>query len=174
MGAVRRALVRYSYEDVLGMLDPLVAKWFRSRFSDLTEPQAYAIPLIAEGKNVLVSSPTGTGKTLTAFLWIISELVSMGRRGELEDRIYAVYVSPLRALANDIRRNLLQPLEEMKALDPDMPEVRVAVRTGDTPQSERAKMLRRPPHIFITTPESLSLALSAPKFRMAFRGVRWV
>ncbi len=171
---MRRALVRYSYEDVLGMLDPLVAKWFRSRFSDLTEPQAYAIPLIAEGKNVLVSSPTGTGKTLTAFLWIISELVSMGRRGELEDRIYAVYVSPLRALANDIRRNLLQPLEEMKALDPDMPEVRVAVRTGDTPQSERAKMLRRPPHIFITTPESLSLALSAPKFRMAFRGVRWV
>ena len=171
---MKRALIRYTYEDILGALDPLVARWFRSRFSDLTEPQAYAIPLIAEGKNVLVSSPTGTGKTLTAFLWIISELVSMGRRGELEDRIYAVYVSPLRALANDIRRNLLQPLEEMREMEPDMPEIRVAVRTGDTPQSERQRMLRRPPHIFITTPESLSLALSAPKFRMAFRGVRWV
>src|SRR5205814_568824 len=97
-------------------MEPLIRDWFQSKFKDLTEPQAYAVPLIHERKSVLVSSPTGSGKTLTAFLSIINELYAKQLRGELEDRIYCLYVSPLKALANDINRNLEEPLQELTAL----------------------------------------------------------
>ena len=156
------------------MLEPPVASWFRSRFDDLTEPQAYAIPLIHRRENVLVSSPTGSGKTLTAFLAIINELYLKAERGELEDRIYAVYVSPLKALANDVDKNLRRPLEEMAEAEPEVGAIRVAVRSGDTTQYERQKMVKKPPHIFITTPESLALVLSTPKFRKSFDGVQYL
>jgi len=115
---------------------------------------------------------------LTAFLYILSELYKMAKRGELRDTVYAVYVSPLRSLNNDIRRNLETPLREISEMisseGREPPEVRVDIRTGDTTQSERSRMLRRPPHILITTPESLALIITAPKFRERLRSVRWV
>ena len=169
---------RFDVTDFLPFLDPLIRKWFNSRYEGLTEPQRKAIPLIHNRENVLVSSPTGTGKTLTGFLSVINELFILSREGRLEDRIYCLYVSPLKALANDINKNLDQPLSEIRevALSEglDFPQIRAAVRTGDTPQNERAKMLRKPPHILITTPESFSLALSAPKFREKLKDLRYV
>src|SRR2546425_3672575 len=175
---IRKVEKAASRETVLGLLEPLVARWFGGECSGLTEPHAYALPLIHEGRNVLVSSPTGSGKTLTAFLTVLNELYALQKRGKLEDRIYAVYVSPLKALANDINRNLEEPLREMTELAANAgeaaPEIRVGVRSGDTSASERQRQARRPPHIFITTPESLAIVLSAPKFREKFRGVRWV
>ncbi len=178
MAAIEFAKREYTLEEVLSRLNPLVSKWFRSNFKDLTPPQKMAVIPIMEGKNVLVSSPTGTGKTLTAFLSIISELMNLAEKGELEDKVYAVYVSPLRALNNDIYRNLKKPLNEIYALASkegrEVQEIRHQVRTGDTTQNERQKMLRKPPHILITTPESLAIILNAPKFRKALKEVRWV
>ncbi|MDH7508705.1 MAG: ATP-dependent helicase [Methanomassiliicoccales archaeon] len=175
---IERVTRCYTKEEVLALMDPLIAEWFNGKFEDLTEPQSYAIPLIHRRENVLVSSPTGSGKTLTAFLAIINELVSYSKKGKLEDRVYAVYVSPLKALANDINRNLEEPLREMKALAEkkglEFPDIRVGVRSGDTSSYERQRMLRRPPHIFITTPESLALVLAAPKFRERFSEVEYV
>jgi len=172
---VRKA---YSKDEVLGLMEPLIRDWFRSKFKGLTEPQAYAVPLIHARKNVLVSSPTGSGKTLTAFLSIINELYAKQIRGDLEDRIYCVYVSPLKALANDINRNLEEPLRELTELAvaeaKTVPAIRVGVRSGDTSAQERQRQARRPPHIFITTPESLAIILSTPKFRENFARVEWV
>ncbi len=173
-----RVQKRWSKDEVLSLFDDVIAEWFRSKYTTLTEPQEYAVPLIHEGKNVLVSSPTGSGKTLTAFISIINELFLLAKDNKLEDKIYCVYISPLKALANDIHRNLEVPLEEIKELAKKrgikIPKIRVAVRSGDTSTSERQKMLRKPPHIFITTPESLALALTAPKFREKFRDVKYV
>ncbi len=178
MRMISWAIRRYTMEEVLSRLDPLVAEWFSASFSSLSPPQEYAVVPILEGKNVLVSSPTGTGKTLAAFLGIISQLFSLARRGELEDRIYAVYVSPLRALNNDIYRNLEVPLREIYELAAEKgveaQEIRHAVRTGDTPASARQRQLRNPPHILITTPETLAIVLAAPKFKELLRGVKWV
>jgi ATP-dependent Lhr-like helicase len=163
---------------VLSLLHPVVAEWFTRKFSTVTEAQGGAVPLIHAGRNVLVSSPTGSGKTLTAFLAILNELILNATRGDLENRIYAVYVSPLKALANDINENLVKPLAEIselfeeKGLEP--PAVRVAVRTGDTLPSERQKQAKSPPHIFITTPESLALVLSTPVFSRKFEQVEYV
>ncbi len=171
---ISKAVREYTKEEVLEALHPAVALWFDSKFEDLSPPQRYAVIPIHEGRNVLVTSPTGTGKTLTAFLSIISELLEMGERRELEDSVYAVYVSPLRALNNDIYRNLEVPLREIRELSPGLPGIRHAVRTGDTPTSERSRQLRRPPHILITTPETLGIILTAPKFREKLRTVRWV
>lgn len=175
---MKKVTKRHSREEVIDLLDPLIAKWFNSRFKDFTEPQSYAIPLIHERKSVLVSSPTGSGKTLTAFLSIINELFKYSQEGKLEDRVYAIYVSPLKALANDINRNLNEPLAGMRetaaAEGVDFPDIRVGVRTGDTSQAERQKMLRKPPHILITTPESLALVLAAPKFRESFAQVEYI
>jgi ATP-dependent Lhr-like helicase len=172
-----KATKSYTKEEVLKLLDPIVAEWF-SRFPDITPPQRYAIVHIYEGRNVLIASPTGSGKTLAAFISIISELFKMARSGELEDSVYCVYVSPLRSLNYDIYKNLKKPLEEIQELARskgiEVGEIRVAVRTGDTTQSERASMLRRPPHILITTPESLAIILCAPKFRQKLKAVKWV
>ena len=175
---IHRVMRAAGREEVLALLEPLVARWFGGAFTGLTEPQAYALPLIHGGQNVLVSSPTGSGKTLTAFLTVLNELYALQKRGDLEDRIYCVYVSPLKALANDINRNLEEPLRQMTELAAQIgepaPAIRVGVRSGDTSTSERQRQARRPPHIFITTPESLAIVLSAPKFREKFGGVCWV
>ncbi|MEM1928121.1 MAG: ATP-dependent helicase [Acidilobaceae archaeon] len=164
--------------EILSMLRPYVREWFSGKYGAFTEPQRLAIPLIKSGRNVLISSPTGTGKTLAAFLGIIDELFSMGENGGLEDYVYVVYVSPLRALNNDVRRNLLEPMSEIREtaarMGYELPEVRVAVRTSDTSQSEKQRMARKPPHILITTPESLAVSLVAPRFRDKLSRVRWV
>ncbi len=138
------------------------ASWFASRYGEPTDIQSAAWPLIEEGKNVLLSAPTGSGKTLAAFLYAIDQL-ACGRWALGGTRV--LYVSPLKALNNDIRRNLLAPLEELREAWPsaDFPEIRVMTRSGDTPQSERERMRRRPPEILITTPESLNLLLSSPR-----------
>lgn len=175
------SIVKYSkktsMDDVLNALDEDVAKWFK-KFKKLTPPQEYGIIPISKGKNVLITSPTGSGKTLTAFIFILSELFKLAKKGALEDHVYAVYVSPLRALNNDIRKNLEVPLKEIsdliKSKGKSLQEIRIAVRTGDTPSSERSKMLKKPPHILITTPESLALIITAPVFKDRLRGVKWV
>jgi len=169
---------QFRVEDRLPFLDPIISKWFNAKYDGLTEPQMRAIPIIHSGKNVLVSSPTGTGKTLTGFLSIINELFKLGNEGKLDDRIYCIYISPLKALANDINKNLNEPLREIYDLsereEEKIPKIRVSVRSGDTPQSERQRMLRLPPHILITTPESFGLILSSPKFKEKIHDVKWV
>ena len=175
---INKTSKKASTDEVLSVMHPVVSEWFRAKFSEVTEAQAMAVPLIHARKNVLVSSPTGSGKTLTAFLSILNELILLSNQNKLEDRIYAVYISPLKALANDINENLLTPLGEIsrlfvaKGLEP--PQVKVAVRTGDTLPAERQKQSRNPPHIFITTPESLSLVLSTPVFSKRFEKVEYV
>ena len=167
-----------SEDEVVRYLREYSVRWFRRRYGRFTPAQLMAIPQIKEGHNVLISSPTGSGKTLAAFLAIIDELYSMHERGELEESIYVVYVSPLRALNNDMRKNLIEPVEGIRAaaeeLGVELPEIKVAVRTSDTSPYEKQKMVKNPPHILITTPESLSIALTAPKFRERLRTVRWV
>ena len=168
----------YSKDEVMGLMEPLISTWFSEKYDDLTIPQAKAIPVIHQRRSVLVSSPTGSGKTLTAFTSIINELTRYAREGNLEERVYCIYVSPLKALGNDVNRNLNTPLAEMREVAErhgmNIPNIRVAVRSGDTSQVERQRMVRHPPHILITTPESLALILSAPRFKDAFKNVEWV
>ncbi len=142
-------------------------------------PQRYAVLEIHKGENVLISSPTGSGKTLSAFLSAINELILLGKESKLEDKIYVLYVSPpLRALNNDIKRNLEGPLAEIKEvakeLGYELPEIRVGIRTSDTSSYEKSKMVKKPPHILITTPESLAIALNAPKFSERLKTVKYV
>lgn len=165
-------------EEALSLLREYVREWFVSKYRSLTPPQRIAVPWIKRGYNVLISSPTGSGKTLAAFIAIIDELYSLWERNELRDEIYALYVSPLRALNNDMRRNLLEPLSEINSLlrsrGVEPPEIRVNVRTSDTTSTEKQKMLNKPPHILITTPETLAITLVAPKFREKLKSIRWV
>lgn len=148
---------------------PLVSGWFNQTFEQLTPPQANGWPPIQAGKNVLVAAPTGSGKTLAAFLCGIDKLVRLAAANQLVDRTYILYVSPLKALANDIRQNLLKPLEEIHLAGSlkieDFPQIRSQVRTGDTLPAERQKMLRKPPHILVTTPESLFILLTSRRGR---------
>ena len=154
-------------EVLFDRLCPPVRNWFRDKFPDFTPPQKLAIPAIMDRKHLLLCSPTGSGKTLTAFLSVIDRLVRLALDKKLEKKVYAVYISPIKALANDIQRNLIGPLEEIKEryLPDRAQDIRVGLRTGDTPQSERQKMLRTPPHILITTPESLAIAITSPRFQ---------
>lgn len=148
---------------------PLIADWFQRRFDAATPSQLDAWPRIAAGDDVLVSAPTGSGKTLAAFLICLDRLVAAGLDGELTDQVDVIYVSPLKALSNDVARNLDTPLAELAAMAAERglpaPAIRTAVRTGDTPASERARTLRRPPHILVTTPESLYILLTAERSR---------
>jgi len=154
--------------EIRKILHPLVHEWFFSKFKEFSLTQKYGVLSIWERKDILISAPTGGTKTLTAFLSILNYLVIHAEKGELEDRIYAVYTSPLKALSNDIHKNLIEPLEEINALAKKkkikLQEIRVGLRTGDTTTSERAKMARKPPHIFVTTPESLAIILTTKKF----------
>src|SRR5262245_46583883 len=149
-----------------------VRAWFEGRLGEPTPPQRDGWPAIREGRNVLIAAPTGSGKTLAAFLAAIDSLIQQG--SDLPDATQVLYVSPLRALSNDVRKNLEAPLAEIRALGEETPEVRVLVRTGDTPSRERAAMLRRPPHILVTTPESLYLMLTSEGGRGLLRTVRTV
>src|SRR5262252_11074352 len=136
--------------DVLDTFHPLVAGWFRERFGAPTEPQRAGWPRIAAGDDVLIAAPTGSGKTLAAFLACLDELVRRGLERPLGDGTSILYVSPLKALSNDVHRNLEAPLAELATYaavrGERFPDIRVAVRTGDTPAGERAKLARRPPH----------------------------
>ena len=148
---------------------PLTATWFRQRFAAATAAQLEAWPRIQAGGDVLISAPTGSGKTLAAFLSCLDRLVARAARDVLEDRTAVVYVSPLKALSTDIHRNLQAPLAEMAELAEaggrPHPEIRTAIRTGDTPAWDREQMVRRPPHIVVTTPESLFILLTAERSR---------
>ncbi|HMK31307.1 MAG TPA: DEAD/DEAH box helicase, partial [Terriglobales bacterium] len=162
----------------LGWAHPIVREWFVLRFGTPTEPQEQGWPQILAGRTTLIAAPTGSGKTLAAFLACIDRLVRKALIGELEDRTEVLYISPLKALGNDIQRNLEVPLGEIQQLAVErgflMPEVRTAVRTGDTLMPERQKMLRRPPHILVTTPESLYILLTAERSRRMLRDVETV
>ena len=148
---------------------PLVQRWFRHRFQFPTAPQEAGWASIAAGESTLIAAPTGSGKTLAAFLWSIDRLIKQALSGGLDERTRVVYVSPLKALGNDIARNLQAPLADIYDLAGRegllLPTIRVAVRSGDTPAHERQAMVRRPPHILITTPESLYILLTAPRSR---------
>src|SRR6266536_630876 len=162
----------------LSWAHPLVAEWFTHKFGTATEPQELGWPHILAGRTTLISAPTGSGKTLAAFLACIDRLVRKALAGHLSDRTEVLYVSPLKALGNDIQKNLEIPLGEILALAGErgllMPEIRTAVRTGDTLQPERRAMLKRPPHILVTTPESLYILLTADKSRAILRDVETV
>ena len=165
--------------EIAGLLDENVREWCRRQLEGrFTPPQRMAVPLIHEGKNVLICSPTGSGKTLAAFLAIIDDLVVRARNGGLEDSVYCLYISPLRSLANDIHKNLSLPLDGIEEIARERgvrhTPIRHAVRHGDTPRAEKAKMARRPPHILNITPETLGILLNSPKFRESLRTVRWV
>ena len=162
----------------LAWAHPLVGEWFVSRFGTPTEPQEQGWPHILAGRTTLISAPTGSGKTLAAFLACIDRLVRKALAGHLSDRTEVLYVSPLKALGNDIQKNLEIPLGEILELAGErgllMPEIRTAVRTGDTLQPERRAMLKRPPHILVTTPESLYILLTSDKSRAILRDVQTV
>jgi len=157
---------------------PLVRDWFVQRFGTPTEPQEQGWPHILAGHTTLISAPTGSGKTLAAFLACIDRLVRKALAGDLQDRTEVLYVSPLKALGNDIQKNLEVPLGEILQMAGErgllMPQIRTAVRTGDTLMHERRAMLKRPPHILVTTPESLYILLTAEKSRAILRDVETV
>src|SRR5579864_3168780 len=162
----------------LAWAHPIVRDWFVGKFGTPTEPQEQGWPHILAGRTTLISAPTGSGKTLAAFLACIDRLVRKALAGDLTDRTEVLYVSPLKALGNDIQKNLEGPLGEILALAGErgllMPEIRTAVRTGDTLAHERRSMLKRPPHILVTTPESLYILLTADKSRAILRDVETV
>jgi ATP-dependent helicase Lhr and Lhr-like helicase len=162
----------------LNTLHPIVRDWFAEHFGSATEPQARAWPAIRSGENVLVSAPTGSGKTLAAFLICLDDLVREGLEGSLPDTTQVLYVSPLKALSNDIHKNLDIPLTGIASVAAErglmLPAIRTAVRTGDTPTSERQRMVKHPPHILVTTPESLFILLTAERSRQGLRSVKTV
>src|SRR3954464_8847023 len=162
----------------LSWAHPLVAEWFITKFGTPTEPQELGWPHILAGRTTLISAPTGSGKTLAAFLACIDRLVRKALAGDLCDRTEVLYISPLKALGNDIQKNLEIPLGEILQMAGErgllMPQIRTAVRTGDTLMHERRAMLKCPPHILVTTPESLYILLTAEKSRAILRDVETV
>ena len=157
---------------------PLVRQWFDETLGAPSAPQVRGWPAIASGAHTLILAPTGTGKTLAAFLWELNSLIERGREAPLPNGVQILYISPLKALGNDVHRNLERPLAELRerfeAAGEPFPDIRIAVRTGDTLPSARARMLRQTPHILITTPESLSILLTTERGRLIFPGVRAV
>ncbi len=157
---------------LLSGFHPTIQRWFAERLGEPTEPQRLGWPAIRGGRHVLIAAPTGTGKTLAAFLSAMDGLLRKGFL--LPDETHVLYVSPLRALSNDVQKNLQAPLRELIDIDNTLPELRVLVRTGDTPQRDRAAMLRKPPHILVTTPESLYILLTSAGGRHILRTVKTV
>lgn len=183
----------YKDEEIYRIFNPIVTKWWNNSFKEFAPAQKFSIVNIHNRINTLVSSPTGSGKTLSAFTAIINELVGLSQKNTLEDRVYCIYISPLKALGNDIEKNLNEPLREIEKIfekeknnnsDKEGKRssknknnelgIRVSVRTGDTSASERSGMLRKPPHILITTPESLAIMLTTTKFKEKISNVDWV
>ncbi len=162
----------------LAWAHPVVQEWFLSKFGSATEPQEQGWPAILRGETTLISAPTGSGKTLAAFLVAIDQLLRLAIAGNLAPTTQVVYVSPLKALSNDVQKNLDRPLVEIQQLAAARgylcPPIRTGVRTGDTLPIERARMLRNPPNILVTTPESLYLLLTAGKSREHLRTIRTV
>jgi ATP-dependent Lhr-like helicase len=172
----------YSDEEILGQFDKVVRLWWKWSFHQwpelFTPPQRRAIPLIHQGKNVLICAPTGSGKTLSAFISIINELFVLSKKEKLENSVYCLYISPLKSLANDIHKSLEVPLGQIqngaKKMGLEPQEIRHAIRHGDVSPYERSKMLKKTPHILNTTPESLGILLNSPRFREKLKTVRWV
>ncbi len=164
----------FSQDEIYALLQPWVRQWFKERFKEFSPPQRFAIPNVHRRENCLISAPTGSGKTLSAFLAIISELVELAENNQLEDRTYCIYISPLKALGNDIQRNLTEPLHEITSLANKRLGIRTGIRTGDTTASQKQRMLLEPPHILITTPESLAIALTSKEFSKHLYQVEWV
>ena len=164
-------------EEVKEILHPLVREWFFGKFPELSLTQKYGVLSIWQRKNILISAPTGGTKTLTAFLSIINYLVVLAEKNELKDKIYSVYISPLKALSNDIHKNLIEPLQEINELADKkgikLQKIRVGLRTGDTTPSERAKMYKHTPHILVTTPETLAIILTSKNFVDKLREVEF-
>ncbi|MEK6840906.1 MAG: ATP-dependent helicase [Nanoarchaeota archaeon] len=154
--------------EIKEILHPLVSEWFFSKFQEFSPPQKYGVLSVWKRKNILISAETGGTKTLTAFLSILNHLVILAEKHELKEKVYAVYTSPLKALSNDIHKNLIEPLHEIEALAEKrkikLQKIRIALRTGDTTTTDKAKMLKNPPHILITTPESLAIVLTSKNF----------
>ncbi|PIZ50934.1 ATP-dependent helicase [Candidatus Woesearchaeota archaeon CG_4_10_14_0_2_um_filter_33_13] len=165
---------QYSELQIKSVLHPLVNQWFFSKFKEFSLPQLYGVMEIHKRNNILISAPTGATKTLTGFLAILNELIDSAQKQILEDKVYAIYVSPLKALNYDIQYNLLRPLEEMEELLGKKLGIRVGVRTGDTTSYEKSKMLKNAPHILITTPESLAIIINSPKFKEKLTSVQWL
>ncbi|GAB6859956.1 ATP-dependent helicase [Haloplanus litoreus] len=183
--AVERLAAEAVDTDVLELLDPTVRDWWIDQFGEFvpenggffTPPQREAIPLVHAGENALVCAPTGSGKTLASFIGIINELFRRERADGLENAVYCLYVSPLKALANDVHRNLADPLDgirERLEARGESTAVRQATRHGDTDDAERRRMLAETPHILNTTPETLAILLNSPKFREKLRSVEYV
>jgi len=158
-------------------LHPIVKEWFFAKFEKFSEPQKYGVMNIWNRKNILISAPTGGTKTLTSFLSILNYLVMLAEKKKLENKVYAIYTSPLKALSNDIHKNLIEPLGEIKEIARkkkiELQEIRINLRTGDTTSYEKSKMAKNPPHILITTPESLAIVLTSKNFVEAFKGVEF-
>ncbi len=169
---------RVPVHPALAPFHPVVRAWFQETLGEPTEPQVRGWPLIRERKDVLIAAPTGSGKTLTAFLACLDQLFRQAAEGTLTDATQVLYVSPLKALGNDVQKNLLEPLEQLKKrarqAGVELPDIRVQVRTGDTSPGERAAMIKNPPHILITTPESLYLYLTADRSRKTLGSVHTV
>src|SRR5438034_1286266 len=155
---------------------PTIARWFEQKFGSPTEPQQRGWPAIQSGAHTLIAAPTGSGKTLAAFFAELDQLFRDGLAGKLKDETRVLYVSPLKALSNDIHKNLEEPLAGIRAALKDSEhrdvDVRAGVRTGDTPASQRQAIARKPPHILVTTPESLYLLLTSESGRKVLRTVR--
>ncbi|MGC9099164.1 MAG: ATP-dependent helicase [Candidatus Micrarchaeia archaeon] len=165
---------RFGKEESLEVLNPRIRKWFEEHFKELTPPQYFSFKLIRSQNNVLITAPTGSGKTFSAFMAILSELMDLADAGKLEEKVYCIYVSPLRALNNDIYRNLTKPLEEIYREFDAKQKITVGIRTGDTEQKERQRQLKHPPNILVTTPESLAILLNASKFSESFKDLKFV
>ncbi len=171
---------KYSAKEIERVLHPIIKEWFYSKFENFSEPQKYGVLNIWKRKNILISAPTGGTKTLTSFLSILNKLVILAdsnRPGELEDKVYALYASPLKALSNDIHKNLIEPLAEIEEIAKnrgiELKKIRIGLRTGDTSSYERTKMAKNPPHIMITTPETLAIVLTTKSFVNAFKAVEY-
>ncbi len=164
----------FSSEESLDSLNIFIRKWFLSKYKEPTPPQRYSFKLIKDKANMLITAPTGSGKTFSAFMGVLSDLMNMSLDGKLEEKVYCIYVSPLRALNNDIYRNLNVPLSEIYAdLSIHISKITVGIRTGDTTTKERQRQLAHPPNILVTTPESLAILLNSPKFMENLKGVRY-